>query len=97
MILSERLEQLKEERNIKHKEVAIAIGVKPEAYSKYVRGTRQPDLETLIKIADYFDVSIDYLIGRDEKSYPNKVVLQGHLKSIENELLLIKKHLNQSK
>ena len=44
--------------------VAQNIGVSKSAFSNYVRNRRQPDPATLIKIADYFDVSVDYLLGR---------------------------------
>ena len=44
--------------------VAQNIGVSKSAFSNYVRNRRQPDHATLIKIADYFDVSVDYLLGR---------------------------------
>ena len=44
--------------------VAQAIGVSKSTLSNYLRNRRQPDPATLIKIADYFDVSVDYLLGR---------------------------------
>lgn len=97
MILSDRLEELKQERNVTHKQVALATGIKPGAYSKYVRGTRQPDIETLIKIADYFNVSLDYLVGREEKPNLNKDVVQEHLKVLETDLAKMKKYVSKSK
>lgn len=97
MKLSERLEELKDERNITHKQVALSIGVRPATYSKYVTGTRQPDIETLVKIADYFAVSIDYLIGREEKPCINKSILQEHLQALEYNLIKINKYVNKTK
>jgi transcriptional regulator with XRE-family HTH domain len=44
--------------------VAKKIGVSKSAFSNYTRNRREPDYATLIKIADYFDVSVDYLLGR---------------------------------
>jgi transcriptional regulator with XRE-family HTH domain len=97
MKLAERLEELKEEKNITHKQVALSIGINPSAYSKYVRGARQPDIETLIKIADYFEVTVDYLIGHEDKTYINKNILQEHLKDLESDLIKIKKYVNKTK
>ena len=47
------------------KEVGIAIGVGESTISQYETGKRQPDQQTLLKLADYFDVSVDYLLGRE--------------------------------
>ena len=44
--------------------VAQNIGVSKSAFSNYLRRRRQTDHATLIKIAEYFDVSVDYLLGR---------------------------------
>ena len=60
-----RLRYLLESKNIKQKDVAAAIGVYTSTMSQYVTGQRSPDVETLIKLADYFGVSVDYLIGHD--------------------------------
>lgn len=66
--LSERLVQLKAERNLLQKNIAKDTGISLRAYRYYEKGERQPDSETLIKIADYFNVSLDYLTGRTNYS-----------------------------
>ncbi len=63
-----KLREILEERNIKQKDVASAIGIYTSTMSQYVTGVREPDIETLIKLADYFGVSVDYLIGHDSPS-----------------------------
>jgi len=45
-------------------EVAKKIGISQRTYSHYENGKREPDHKTLIAICDFFDVSIDYLLGR---------------------------------
>lgn len=60
-----KIREILEERNIKQKDVASAIGIYTSTMSQYVTGVREPDIETLIKLADYFGVSVDYLIGHD--------------------------------
>ncbi len=47
-------------------EIAKNLGITQRTYSNYESGNRQPDQITLIKIADYFDVTIDYLLGRTD-------------------------------
>ena len=51
-----------DEFNMTQKELAIACSVSPATISTYVMNTREPDLEMLKKIADFFHVSIDYLL-----------------------------------
>ena len=58
-----KLREMLEERNIKQKDIASAIGIYTSTMSQYVTGKREPDIITLVKIADYFGVSVDYLIG----------------------------------
>jgi len=48
-------------------EVAKQIGISQRTYSHYENGKREPDHKTLITIADFFDVTIDYLLGREKK------------------------------
>jgi len=65
--LSDRLLQLKKERGLLQKDIAMAVGLSVMGYQRYENGTRQPNAETLAKLADYFQVSADYLLGRTEK------------------------------
>ena len=66
-----RLEQLKKEKNLLQKTIAYENGLSLRAYQYYERGQREPTMSTLIALADYFDVSLDYLVGRsdDPKRY----------------------------
>lgn len=64
--LSERLQELKTARNIMQKDVATAIGVPLRTYQRYEYGEGYPQLPTLIKIADFYGVSLDYLAGRTD-------------------------------
>lgn len=62
-----RLRELRTEKNLLQKDLAEKLGVDRTTYSKYESGASEPNYETLLKLADIFDVSIDYLLGRDEK------------------------------
>ena len=63
MPFSERLLALRKERNLTQKQVYEAVDMSALGYQRYEYGTRNPSLEILIKIATYFNVSTDYLLG----------------------------------
>ena len=60
-----RLRELRAETRLKQEDVAKKIGVGRTTYAMYEQGNREPDNETLGKIADLYGVSTDYLLGRD--------------------------------
>lgn len=62
---AKRLIALREERRLTQKELAEKLGFSPSTISMYETGKREPDFETLEVIADYFNVSMDYLIGKE--------------------------------
>ncbi len=71
-ILAGRLKQCRKERGLSQREVAIYCDISERAYQNYEIMRREPKLEILIKIADYFGVSLDYLVGRTEKRDLNR-------------------------
>lgn len=64
MPFPEILKELREKKGITQKQLAEALYLSKTAVSQYENGTHTPSLETIINIADIFDVSIDYLLGR---------------------------------
>lgn len=62
-----RIKELRKARDIKQVDLAKAISVSQAALSGYETGKYEPDFDTLQKIAEYFSVTTDYLLGRDEK------------------------------
>ena len=60
------LKELRAEKGFTQKEVADSLGVSKNCYAGYEQGYREPDLKTFRKIADYFGVSADYLLGRTD-------------------------------
>lgn len=59
----DRLRQLREERQEKQDDIANAMKTQQGMVSKWENGSVQPDIEMLIRLAQYFNVSIDYLVG----------------------------------
>ena len=58
-----RMRLLRERENLTQKEVAEKLGISPSAYNMYEKGKREPNIDTLQKIADFYEVSLDDLIG----------------------------------
>ena len=67
MTFSEKLKKLRKEKKVTQEQLAQIIGVERSSIGKYETGT-QPSTDIIKRIADYFGVSVDYLLGREEKS-----------------------------
>ncbi|MDR1892151.1 MAG: helix-turn-helix domain-containing protein [Oscillospiraceae bacterium] len=63
MNFSDKLRALIEERDLTQKQVAADLNIAPSTVGGYVQGSSEPDFETLSRLAKYFDVSADYLLG----------------------------------
>ena len=66
-----RLKELRESRKISQVKLAIDLGLNQNAISRYETGRREADYATLIALADYFAVSIDYLLERTDNPEMN--------------------------
>ncbi len=62
------LKKLRASKSVTQDELAKALNISRSAIGMYEKGDREPDYETLEAIADYFNVSIDYLLGRESKT-----------------------------
>jgi len=60
------LRKLRISKNMQQKELAAILNIKISTYCQYETGKRQPDYETLKRIANYFNVSTDYLLGAEK-------------------------------
>lgn len=69
MFSGSRLKKLRENKNISQKELAENIGVSDVMISMYEQDKKQPSLVTISKIAEYFYVTTDFLLGREEIDY----------------------------
>ena len=63
-MLFQRLEDLRVDHDLTQQDVANILGCKREVYRRYEKGTRTVPVDFLIKLADYYNVSIDYIVGR---------------------------------
>lgn len=66
-IFCERLKSIRTERRIYQREIAEYLGVTVRSYQNYEGGQSEPSQERLVALADYFEVSTDYLLGRSDE------------------------------
>ena len=74
IVIGQRINTLLAETNTTQKDLAELLGVKPNIISYYCGGYRQPSLTQLSSIADHFDTTIDYLIGRTNVKTQNREI-----------------------
>ena len=68
-VLGERLTLLRKERRVYQRELAELLGLTLRGYQFYEDGTNEPSIRSLTALADFYGVTIDYLVGRtDERS-----------------------------
>lgn len=80
----ENLRKIREKRNINQLKIAMDIGVTQESISKYETGNAFPSKEILIKLANYLNCSIDYLLDRTDNPNINKDKNSIEDENIEN-------------
>ena len=81
----EKLRELRKIRKITMKELGAQFGVSESSMSMYETGKHEPDLKLLSKLADFFDVSTDYLLGREDyygNVYNTKINQQNEKKPV---------------
>ncbi len=66
-MIFENIRNLREDSDKRQKDLADYLNIRQTTYSKYERGAMNVPIEIFIKLADYYDVSIDYLVGRNPK------------------------------
>lgn len=82
-MLTDRLKTLREQKGLTRKEVSEAVGLESSTYGKYEKGQRQPSYQILLALAEFYNVSVDYLTGHSPSS---KAVSQEHLTNVNNRI-----------
>ena len=81
------LKTLREERGISQQLIAAHIGTTQQSIHRYEHGLYEPDLKTVMQIADFFDVSVDYLIGHTDIRHKYEKIDQYELNETEAHLV----------
>lgn len=64
MKLAERMRELRKEKNLRQEDAAAKLDLSMSAYCRYELGSREPTASVIVRMADYYDVTTDYLLGR---------------------------------
>lgn len=72
----DRLKEIREDRDLLQKDVAAHLKIKQQQYSEYELGKRLIPIYYLSELSDFYDVSIDYLLGKtdEKKKYPKSIL-----------------------
>ena len=81
-----RIKELREDRDLRQADVAAATGIDQRTLSNYETGKTNPDSFAIIKLAEFFGVTCDYLLGVNDVSVPNKATLKKELNDIKKRL-----------
>lgn len=103
MILGVRIKELRKQKGLTQQQLGNLIGVTKVSVCCYENGTRIPNLDTLLDMADIFGVDVSYLVGRD-----NFIIAEGNhyymakeevklIQELRNSPILYKKFINESK
>lgn len=88
-----KLKELRKSKNITQLDVATSIGVSPQVLSRYERGEREPDYKTLCKLADFFGVTVDELLGRTPQLFDDARVPKTEVQELFDQLTAHQKDL----
>lgn len=81
-----RIRELREDRDLRQLDVSIATGIDQRTLSNYETEKTSPDSYAIIKLADFFEVSADYLLGRSNSKTPSVELLMKEVQSIQSAL-----------
>ncbi len=88
-----RIRDLREDMDLRQIDVAAATGIEQKTLSNYETGKTNPDSHAIIKLAEFFGVTTDYLLGYSDSSIKNAQDIIDKLEKIEKEINDIKRSL----
>lgn len=89
--LSEMLDSLMFERELTLTKLANEVGIEKATLSRYLHAVMTPSVENLVKLADYFQCTTDYLLGRENENYPT---VFKPCPPFSEQLIVLKEHFN---
>lgn len=88
-----RIKELREDKDLRQTDVAAATGIDQRTLSNYETGKTNPDSFAIIKLAEFFGVTCDYLLGVNDISFTDKSALKKELNDIKKRIDLISKSI----
>ncbi len=88
-----RIKELREDRDLRQCDVTAATGIDQRTLSNYETGKTNPDSFAIIKLAEFFEVSCDYLLGVNDLNINNKAAIKKELNDIKKRIDFISKNI----
>ena len=89
-----RIKQLREDRDLRQIDVAEQVGIDQRTLSNYETGKTNPDSFAIVRLAAFYGVSCDYLLGVSDDSFRNLADVSAELERIRQRLELLQKHID---
>ncbi len=89
-----RLKELREDRDLLQKEVAEITGIEQRTLSNYETGKTNPDSETIIKLAEFYGVSCDYLLGVNKINVTESEDIVKELERLKQRITQLQKYIS---
>ena len=86
-----KLKELREQQNLSQQDLAKILKVSPSTVSNWESGKRQPDIQMIVVIANYFNVSVDEVLGRSVEDRVRKTNTENHNLDIDEVLKIVNK------
>lgn len=77
-MIGQRLKQLRDEKGLKQADIAEVLGVSRTTYTQYETEKSEPDLATVTRLAEFFNTSVDYLLGNTNVRTPIETIAAHH-------------------
>ena len=90
-----RIKDLREDRDLRQIDVATATGIDQRSLSNYETGKTSPDAITILKLADFFGVTCDYLLGRTALNLQNSADIAFEMENVRTKLEKCTKELEE--
>ena len=82
-MLGEQLKKLRCQKKLTQKQVAKCLNISPSTYGLREQGRNEPDLQRLLELADFFDVTVDYLLGRESLTSTQEQTIKNTIQTLE--------------
>ena len=85
MVFSENFKKLRKEKQITQQVIVDYLGITRQAIAAYEKGKREPNLNMIVRIAEFFEVSVDYLLGVSQLRLANAKIISDNIKIIQGQ------------
>lgn len=82
-MLNQQLRKLRRQKKLTQEKVAKCLNVSPSTYGLWEQGRNEPDAKRLLELADFFDVTVDYLLGRESITNTQEQTIKNTIQTLE--------------